>query len=213
MMTASYGIICLPTKHVSYFNIFATVLGTVVLVITTIWLPIAAPELNSAKAIFTDVRPLFSTVRRSSPQTSFNGTGWPSGWAFCMTFLSATWTLSGYDVAAHVAEETSNAARTVPRAMIWSTWSSALLGACSNPDAARLLTLAAGFLYLISLALCATDVESLVGDDVDQPLGALFAAVLGQRAGVALLAINFICQFACGVAFVRPRVPSASPPR
>ncbi|KZV97072.1 amino acid transporter [Exidia glandulosa HHB12029] len=172
MMTASYGIICLPTKHVSYFNIFATLLGTVVLVITTIWLPIAAsPNLNSAKAIFTD--------------TSFNGTGWPSGWAFCMTFLSATWTLSRYDVAAHVAEETANASRTVPRAMVWSTWSSGILG----------------FIYLIALALCATDVEGLVNDDVDQPLGVLFNAVLGQRAGVALLAINFLCQFACGVAF------------
>ena len=101
------------------------------------------------------------------------------------TFLSATWTLSGYDVAAHVAEETSNAARNVPRAMIWSTWSSGFLG----------------FIYLISLALCAVDVEGLMSDDVDQPLGALFAAVLGQRAGVALLAINFVCQFACGVAF------------
>lgn len=171
MMTASYAIICLPTKQVSRFNIFATALGTIVLVITTIWLPIVAPKLNSAKAIFTD--------------TSFNGTGWPKGWAFCMTFLSATWTLSGYDVAAHVAEETENASTTVPRAMVWSTWSSTFLG----------------FVYLISLALCAVDIEALVNDDVDQPLGVLFAAVLGQRAGVALLAINFICQFACGVAF------------
>ena len=57
-----------------------------------------------------------------------------------MTFLSATWTLSGYDVAAHVAEETSHAAITVPRAMVWSTWSSAALG----------------FIYLIGLALCAS---------------------------------------------------------
>jgi amino acid transporter len=106
-----------------------------------------------------------------------------------MTFLSATWTLSGYDVAAHVAEETADAARTVPRAMIWGTWSSTILG----------------FFYLISLALCAVDIESLVGDDaiVDQPIGALFDAVLGQRAGVALLTITFFCQFACGVAFVR----------
>ncbi|EJD41031.1 amino acid transporter [Auricularia subglabra TFB-10046 SS5] len=171
MMFVSYLIICMPTKYVSYFNIWATALGTVVLVVTTIWLPIAAPELNSAKAIFTD--------------TSYNGTGWPKGWAFCMTFLSATWTLSGYDVAAHVAEETSNASRTVPRAMVWSTWSSGALG----------------FVYLISLALCSVDVEALMADDVDQPLGKLFVDVLGQHAGVALLAINFICQFACGVAF------------
>jgi amino acid transporter len=54
-MFFSYMIICLPTKWVSRFNILATVMGTVVLVITTIMLPIKAPELNSAKSIFTDV--------------------------------------------------------------------------------------------------------------------------------------------------------------
>jgi amino acid transporter len=103
-----------------------------------------------------------------------------------MSFLSATWTLSGYDVAAHVAEETADAARTVPRAMIWSTWSSTVLG----------------FIYLISLALCATNIDDLINDNLDQPLGSLFAQVLGVNTAVALLAINFVCQFACGVAFV-----------
>jgi amino acid transporter len=56
MMFLSYLIICLPTKYVSWFNIGATVLGTIVLFITTILLPIkAAPNLNSAKDIFTNV--------------------------------------------------------------------------------------------------------------------------------------------------------------
>lgn len=103
-----------------------------------------------------------------------------------MTFLSATWTLSGYDVAAHVSEETSNAAVNVPRAMIWSTWSSAALG----------------FVYLISLALCATDIDSLMANPLGQPIGTLTADILGQKAGIALLAINFVAQFGCGVAFV-----------
>lgn len=105
-----------------------------------------------------------------------------------MTFLSATWTLSGYDVAAHVAEETSNAAVNVPRAMIYSTWSSAGLG----------------FVYLISLALCSTDIDALVANPLGQPIGTLTANILGERAGAALLAINFIAQFGCGVAFVSP---------
>ena len=109
-----------------------------------------------------------------------------------MTFLSATWTLSGYDVAAHVAEETSHAAITVPRAMVWSTWSSAALG----------------FVYLISLALCSTDIDSLLADPLGQPIGILTANVLGLKAGIVLLAISFISQFGCGVAFV-----SSSPSR
>jgi amino acid transporter len=172
MMFLSYLIICLPTKYVSWFNIWASALGTVVLLITTILLPLeASPNINSARDIFTAV---------------YNQTGWPSGWAFCMTLLSPTWTLSGYDVAAHVAEETYDAARTVPRAMIWSTWSSALLG----------------FIYLISLALCTTDIDSLTGSDLKQPIGVLIGQVLGVRGGAVLLAISFVCQMACGVAFV-----------
>lgn len=103
-----------------------------------------------------------------------------------MTFLSATWTLSGYDVAAHVAEETSHASITVPRAMVWSTWSST----------------AFGFIYLISLALCATDIDSLMANSLGQPIGTLTANILGVKAGVALLAISFVSQFGCGVAFV-----------
>ena len=171
MMFFSYIIICLPTLYVSWFNIGATAMGIIVLIVTTILLPIKATELNSGKAIFTEV---------------YNQTGWPVGWAFCMTFLSATWTLSGYDVAAHVAEETSNAAVTVPRAMIWGTWSSAALG----------------FVYLISLALCSTDIDSLMANPLGQPIGTLTANILGEQAGAALLAINFIAQFGCGVAFV-----------
>ncbi|KAI0338005.1 amino acid transporter [Trametopsis cervina] len=170
MMFASYVIICLPTRYVSQFNIWAYAIGTILLIVTTILLPIKAQELNSGKAIFTEV---------------YNQLDWPVGWSFCMTFLSATWTLSGYDVAAHVAEETSDAAINVPRAMVWSTWSSTALG----------------FVYLISLALCATDIDSLMANPLGQPIGTLTQNILGDRAGVALLAINFFAQFGCGVAF------------
>lgn len=104
-----------------------------------------------------------------------------------MTFLSPTWTLTGYDAAAHVAEETSNAAVNVPRAMIWATWSSAAMG----------------WVYLISLALCSIDIDSLMLDPLGQPIGTLLNQVLGTKAAVGFLVIHFIAQFACGVAFVR----------
>jgi len=103
-----------------------------------------------------------------------------------MTFLSPAWTLSGYDVAAHVAEETHDAARNVPRAIIWSSWCSVFLGS----------------VYLISLALCTTDIDSLTGDALGQPIGVLIGQVLGVTGGVVLLAITVFCQMAAGVAFV-----------
>lgn len=56
MMFLSYIIICLPTKYVSWFNIWASMLGIVVLLVSTILLPAKATELNSGKDIFTQVR-------------------------------------------------------------------------------------------------------------------------------------------------------------
>ncbi|KAM5537391.1 hypothetical protein V8D89_008910 [Ganoderma adspersum] len=170
MMFLSYLIICLPTKYVSWFNIWANALGIIILIVLTILLPVKAESLNSGKAIFTQ---------------AYNQLDWPAGWSFCMTFLSATWTLSGYDVAAHVAEETHNAAVTVPRAMVWATWTGTFLG----------------FVYLISLALCSVDIDALMSDDLGQPLGTLFAQILGTKAGIAFMIINAFCQMACGVAF------------
>lgn len=103
-----------------------------------------------------------------------------------MTFIAPAWAISGYDVAAHVAEETHNAAENVPRAMIWSTWTAGALG----------------FAYLVSLALCATDIDALMANPLGQPIGTLLTDVLGQKAGIALLSLNIIAQFGCGVAFV-----------
>jgi len=172
MMFVSYLIICLPTKYVSWFNIWASALGTVVLLLTMDLLPVkAAPTINSARDTFTRV---------------YNQTGWPTGGAFCMALLSPTWTLSGYHVAAHVAEETYDAARNVPRAMVWSSWSSGFPGS----------------IYLIRLALRTTDIDSLMGDALGQPIGVLMGQVLGVTGSVVLLSTHFVCQMACGVALV-----------
>lgn len=77
----SYLIICLPTKYVSWFNIWANALGIIILsgflryrcacscshtiraVVLTILLPVKAETLNSGKAIFTQARLFkFSTM-------------------------------------------------------------------------------------------------------------------------------------------------------
>ena len=57
-------------------------------------------------------------------------------------------------------------------------------------------------MYLIALALCATDIDDLLANPLGQPIGMLTTNILGECTGAALLAINFIVQFGCGVAFV-----------
>lgn len=66
MIFFSYIVICLPTRYVSWFNIGATAMGILVLIVTTIILPIEAPQLNSGKAIFTEVRALCNPCSRYS---------------------------------------------------------------------------------------------------------------------------------------------------
>lgn len=55
MMVLSYLIICIPTRYLSWFNICASVVGVLVVLVATIVLPIKAQEINGGAAIFTDV--------------------------------------------------------------------------------------------------------------------------------------------------------------
>ena len=63
--------------------------------------------------------------------------------------------------------------------MIWSSWSSVFLG----------------FIYLISLANCTTDIDPLMGNAPRQPIGAVFGRVLGVTQGVVLLAVSLIAKW------------------
>ena len=85
MMFLSYVIICMPTRYVSWFNIWANILGVIVLIVSTILLPIKAEHLNSGKTIFTSVRrhPLSSIMRMLKAQIALQ----PDWLALGMGFL------------------------------------------------------------------------------------------------------------------------------
>jgi len=56
---------------------------------------------------------------------------WPpvsGGWVFALGLLLPIYTITGYDASAHTAEETKQAAQSVPRGIISSVWWSALFG-------------------------------------------------------------------------------------
>ncbi|HSQ54699.1 MAG TPA: amino acid permease [Gemmata sp.] len=66
--------------------------------------------------------------------TNFSGEGdvWPRTesllWLFALGLLLPAYTITGFDASAHVAEETSGAARNVPRGIVRSVWVSAVFG-------------------------------------------------------------------------------------
>src|SRR5262245_56483309 len=49
-------------------------------------------------------------------------------WLFALGLLLPAYTITGFDASAHVAEETSGAARNVPRGIVRSVWVSAVFG-------------------------------------------------------------------------------------
>lgn len=88
---------------------------------TTIFARMQTPSvvLNVALALVTIIG--LPIARRSDLNTAeftFGGwenlTGWPSGFAFVLSFLAPVWTICSFDCAVSISEEASNAAFAVP---------------------------------------------------------------------------------------------------
>ena len=60
--------------------------------------------------------------------TSYNGTGAPAAWNWCLSFLATAGILIGFDASGHVAEETKNASLSAARGLFWSTVTSGIGG-------------------------------------------------------------------------------------
>lgn len=52
--------------------------------------------------------------------TTYNGTGAPAGWNWCLSYLATAGILIGFDASGHVAEETKDASMTAARGIFWS---------------------------------------------------------------------------------------------
>ena len=95
-----------------YFKWIFTLSSSVVIldfVLNLIWLPIA-----TSKTIgFRSTHDAF--------MTTYNGTGAPPGWNWCLSYLATAGILIGFDASGHVAEETKNASVAAARGIFWST--------------------------------------------------------------------------------------------
>lgn len=79
-----------------------------------IWLPIATSKTYG-----------FRTTHDAF-MTTYNGTGAPAGWNWCLSYLATAGILIGFDASGHVAEETKNASMAAARGIFWSTVTSGL---------------------------------------------------------------------------------------
>lgn len=117
------------------------------------------------------------------------------GWAFLLAFTSPMWTLTGCmfrtvlsnvlilisspdDSAAHIAEETADAARAAPIAILVSVFATSSLG----------------WLLFIAASFATASVDDILGTDLPLPMGQLFLNVLGKRGMLAIWSFIIVVQ-------------------
>lgn len=100
------------------------------------------------------------------------------GWGFLLSFTAPMWTLTGYDSAAHISEETSGAARAAPIAI--------LVGVAG--------TASLGWLILIAASFATTSVDNLLTTTLPLQMGQLFLDTLGKRGMLAIWSFIIVVQ-------------------
>lgn len=103
-------------------------------VLNLIWLPVAVSKTYGFRST------------HDAFMTTYNGTGAPAGWNWCLSYLATAGILIGFDASGHVAEETKNASVSAARGIFWSTIASGL----------------GGFVVVILFLFCVVSVKLLV---------------------------------------------------
>ncbi|KIM39625.1 hypothetical protein M413DRAFT_415651 [Hebeloma cylindrosporum] len=172
----THGIVCsAATGVLARLNLFYVVINGKFSLGTTIAAIISLLVLSDGKRASTsDAFTLFE-----------NNSGWNNnGWAFMLAFTAPMWTLTGYDSAAHISEETANAARAAPLAIIVSVLATATLG----------------WLLLIATSFAIPSVSDILGTSLPLPMGQVFLNVLGKRGMLAIWSLIIVVQYVTGAA-------------
>jgi len=114
-----------------------------------------------------------------------NNSGWANnGWGFLLAFTAPMWTLTGYDSACHVSEETSGAARAAPLAI--------LIGVAG--------TAGLGWILLIAASFATASVPDLLTTTLPLQMGQLFLDTLGKKGMLIIWSFIIVVQFVTGAA-------------
>jgi amino acid transporter len=117
--------------------------------------------------------------------TSLNEGGWPTqGLSYCVGFLGNVATFVGADASVHMAEEISNAALNIPRAICGSMIMNGLIG----------------FAMMLTVLFCLGDVETVLGTDTGFPFIQIFADSVKNVAGATTMAaVVLALTWACAI--------------
>ncbi|KAH8658164.1 amino acid transporter-like protein [Xylariales sp. PMI_506] len=155
----------MPPRYFKWIFWLSTIFVLLDFVLNMVWLPIATTKTYGFR------------TPHDAFMTTYNGTGAPPAWNWCLSFLATAGILIGFDASGHVAEETKNAAISAARGIFWSTVVSGI----------------GGFIVVILFLFCVPDADTLFSFGSPQPFVPLYAVILGQRAHIFM---NVICVIA-----------------
>ena len=140
-------------------------------VVAALWT--LTPEFKTAKFVFT---------------TSLNEGGWSTqGLSYCIGFLGNVATFVGADASVHLAEEVTDPARNIPRAIICSM--------CING--------AVGFVMMITILFCLGDVDSVLATPTGYPFIQIFKNSVGSTAGATVMgAFVLVLTWLCATGII-----------
>ncbi|KAH0831949.1 amino acid permease-domain-containing protein [Lanmaoa asiatica] len=103
-------------------------------------------------------------------------------WVFILSFTQPMWSLTGYDSAVHIAEETSNAAWAAPIAIMVGVLGTEILG----------------WLMYIAVSFATASVPGALQSKLVLPIGDVFLNVLGRKGTFVLWWSMVVLQYLCG---------------
>lgn len=167
---------CLSSKNVAMLQSVSSVCQVGILVLFFIALPIGTKinrgEFNGRGFIFGEVQ---------------NYSDWPIGWEFCLSFMTAVWTIGAFDSCVHMSEEAKNATYGVP------------IGICSSVAVCCLLGL---FILICTVACMDPNVDAVLSTDSGFPMAQVIYDSLGRRWAIAFMALMAGCLWFCGSSLV-----------
>lgn len=125
-----------------------------------------------------NVAEVFTATHNSTGLTGTFG----AAYAIAVGLVLAQYSLTGFDTAAHLAEETRQPSRSVPRAMVLST----------------VVAVGVGFVFLVAVTASIQDYDRALQTASRLPPAQILVDALGTRTGLLLLALTALVQLICG---------------
>ncbi|EPX71673.1 uncharacterized protein SOCG_01888 [Schizosaccharomyces octosporus yFS286] len=117
-----------------------------------------------------------------------NYSGWSNtGWAFMLSFTTPVWVVSGFESSAVIAEESTNAAKAAPFAMVSSVIVAAILGWC---------------IIITIVATMGNNFKGVSGSSLGQPVAQVLLNNLGTKGAKGIFSLLVIALYLNSVSLV-----------